>query len=413
VFTYCDFSPKQLDVIEAPLTRINILEGAVRSGKTIASIIRWVIYVMSETSEGGRLLMLGVTGDTLYRNVISDLLDMVGPEHSRYVDHTLYLFGRTIHCVGARDVGAEKRIRGMTVEGCYIDEVTQIPQVVVKQSILRCSKGAGRAIWTTNPDSPFHWVHEDYIGNEAALTSGRVTVHHFDLDDNFALSEEYKADIRASFTGLWFQRMVKGMWVMAEGVIYDSFDLDAHGFDDVDQPAAFDWFDLTLDYGTQNPFHALLVGAKADVGWYVDEYRHCGRDTMRQLTDGEYSQALIKFLGNRLPRHIYIDPSASSMAAQLRKDGFKGITSADNDVVPGIRVVSNRLTDGKVKIHREKCPHLVKEFGSYSWDPKAIIKGEDKPLKVNDHGMDALRYREFTLYGKAPSAGFSFGSIKR
>lgn len=402
-FEWCDFSPKQLSLIEAPLARITILEGSVRSGKTIASIIRWLLYVGTETGEGAKLLMLGVTSDTLYRNVISDLLDMVGPEDASYIDGVLTLFGRTVYCIGARDKGAEKRIRGMTVSGCYIDEVTQIPKNVVDQAILRCSKDPGRLIWTTNPDSPFHWCFTEYVGNAQAIASGRVSIFHFLMADNYALSEAYKADVAASFTGLWYKRMVLGLWVIAEGVIYDQFSLDKHGFDDHEAPAHFDGLDLTLDYGTQNPFHALLIGIKRDESWVTDEWRYSGRETQRQMTDSEYSQALKKWLGDRKVRRIYIDPSASSMATQLKKDGFTVVYAA-NDVVPGLSVVANRLGGGKLRVHRTRCPQLVQEMGVYAWCPKAAERGEDAPIKVNDHGPDALRYHEFTVFGVgAPS----------
>jgi PBSX family phage terminase large subunit len=401
VFDYCDFSPKQLEVIEAPLdARITLLEGAVRSGKTIASIIRWALYVLGETSPNAKLLMLGVTGDTLYRNVVSDLLDIVGTENARYVDHTLHLFGRTVTCVGARDVGAEKRIRGMTVEGCYIDEVTQIPEVVVKQAILRCSKGLGRLIWTTNPDSPFHWVCTDYAQNAKQLASGQVAVYHFTLDDNFALSADYKDYIKSTFTGLWYQRMVLGLWVLSEGVIYDHFDLETHGYDDgADGPPAIARRRVVCDYGTQNPFHALDIRSVGQDSWVDNEMRYSGRDTKIQKTDADYSADLVVFVGGDLDVEIITDPSAASFKAQLKRDGFTRIRDAKNDVLPGILTVSSRLKQGKLKVHRTRCPDLVKEFGLYAWDPKAAMRGEDAPLKVNDHGMDALRYHEFTIHG--------------
>jgi PBSX family phage terminase large subunit len=398
LFDFCDFSPKQLEAIEDPLAaRITILEGSVRSGKTIASIIRWVLYVATETAANAKLLMLGVTADTLYRNVVSDLLDIVGPAGASYIDGTLTLFGRTIYCVGARDVGAEKRIRGMTVSGCYIDEVTQIPEVVVKQAITRCSKGRGRLIWTTNPDSPFHWCHTEYVANEAALSCGRVRVHHFTLDDNHALSPEYKTDLIAGFSGVWLLRMVKGLWVVADGIVYDQFSLDAHGFDDDELPLIAKQR-VALDYGTQNPFHALRIGSSGDTSWVFDELRYCGRDRQVQKTDGEYSTDLIEWLDGDTSMALIVDPSATSFIAQLRKDGFTDITHAKNDVAPGILTVSNRINLARLRVHRTRCPELVKEFGTYAWDPKAAKRGEDVPLKTNDHGMDALRYHEFTVH---------------
>lgn len=421
VFEFKPFSPRALAVIEDPLdAQITVLEGSVRSSKTISSIVRWGIYVGQETPPGAKLLMIGVTQDTLKRNVIDDLIDIFGEEHAKYVEGVLTLFGRTIYCVGANDKGAEKRIRGLTVFGCYIDEVTQIPMEVVRQAVLRCSAGRGRLIWTTNPDSPYHPVFVEYIGNPEKLASGLVKVHHFTMADNLALSEEYKANVAAGFTGLWYKRMVLGEWVLAEGVIYDGFDISGPiGFDDGEIPRRadgspdFEAFDVSLDYGTQNAFVALLIGVRGDCSWVLREYYYSGRDAMLQKTDAEYREAIVEWLkepavswwqngGPVVPRHVLIDPSAASFKAELRRAGFKGLRDAENDVTDGIKTTAGRLRTGKIRIHRTKCPGTVREMGLYSWDKRAAERGEDKPLKINDHGPDALRYHEHTLHGRAP-----------
>lgn len=397
-FEYCRFSPAQIDVIRDPLPcRINILEGSVRSGKTIASIIRWILYVKNETSPRARLLMVGVTKDTLKQNVVDDIVLMVGERHAKYKDGKLTLFGRTIYCKGANDVKAERKIRGMTIEGAYVDEATQIPKNVLDQAITRCSKGRGRVLMTTNPDSPYHWFYTEYCGNQEKIARGLVRVWHFTLDDNFAISDEYRRDLAANFTGLWYKRMILGLWVIAEGVIYDLFDLESHGFDDDDAPKSFDYHSMAVDYGTQNAFAALLIGRKGDESWVLNEYYYSGRDALKQKTDAQYSADLKEFIGDTALRFLIHDPSAASFAAQVKEDKLAPVYPALNDVTPGIRTVLNRLVQGKVRIHKRKCPNLIKEFGSYCWDPKAALKGEDKPLKVNDHALDALRYNEATI----------------
>lgn len=422
-FEFKPFSAKALEVIEDPLdAQITCLEGSVRASKTIASIVRWGVYVKEETSPGAQLMMIGVTEDTLYRNVIRDLVAIFGEENAVYREGLLTLFGREVHCLGAIDKGAEKRVRGATLEGAYVDEATQIPIEVLRQLVLRCSAGRGRLIWTTNPDSPYHPVFTEYIGNEAKIKAGVVKVHHFTMNDNLALSEEYKANIAAGFTGLWYKRFVLGLWVIAEGVIYDAFDVSGpHGFDDADLPRrpdgslAFDAFDVSIDYGTQNAFVALLWGVKGDESWLLIEYYYSGRDEMRQLTDGEYSEAVAELVGAHrnaqtgkfeggLPiRYFIVDPSAASFKAQLRKDGFKGLLDAVNDVIDGIKATMAAFKGGKLRIHRKKAPNTVRELGLYMWDKKAAEKaGEDKPMKVNDHGPDAVRYHRFTVFGRAP-----------
>lgn len=400
-FEYAPFSRKSLEVIAAPLKRVNLLDGSVRSTKTITSIIRWLRYVGKETSPSAKLLMLGVTQDTLKRNVIEPLIDIAGERYAHYTKGKLLLFGRTCYCIGADDAAAERRIRGMTVEGSYVDEASLIPGGVLKQSRLRCSAGKGASLWTTNPDNPFHEINTDWI-EKAAEIAHRFNYWHFNLDDNLALSEEYKQELRESFTGLWYRRFIEGLWVLAEGVIYDLFNLDAHGFDDADAPAAFDANDLCIDYGTQNPFAAELCGVKGDTSWYWNEFWYSGRESQAQKTDDEYIEDLVRWLAEHSLdaekiRQVIIDPSAASFKVLLRKRGFK-VKDAVNDVVPGIRTTSNRIKRGKVKIHRRHCPKLIREFNVYSWDPKAARRGEDIPLKENDHCLDAVRYHEQTLF---------------
>jgi hypothetical protein len=88
---------------------------------------------------------------------------------------------------------------------------------------------------------------------------------------------------------------------------------------------------------------------------------------------------------------LFVDPSAASFINQLWADGVPGVARAVNDVLDGIRSVSVALGSGLLSVHRS-CAGLVTELPGYAWDDKAAKKGEDKPLKVNDHSCDALRY---------------------
>jgi hypothetical protein len=76
---------------------------------------------------------------------------------------------------------------------------------------------------------------------------------------------------------------------------------------------------------------------------------------------------------------------------QLWADGVPGVAKAQNDVKDGIRSVGVALGSNALSVHRS-CKGLLSEIGSYAWDPKAAEKGEDKPLKIDDHSVDALRY---------------------
>ncbi|MFN3283496.1 MAG: PBSX family phage terminase large subunit, partial [Pseudothermotoga sp.] len=384
---------------------INILEGSVRSGKTIASIVAWIEYV--RTSPHTKFLMTGNTSDTLYRNVIEDIENILG-DMVRYnksskggaklifkfpnLDYPAKSKKRHIHkicyCVGAHDERSENKIRGLTVAGWYADEITLHPESFVKQAINRMSLAGARAFWTTNPDSPYHFIKTEFI--DKAKEKG-YKVWHFELDDNLALSKEYKENLKKAYAGVWYKRMVLGLWVLAEGIIYDMFNEELHVVDHL--PAMSRWY-ISIDYGTANPTVFSLMGISRDGNWYIaKEYYYDGRKSMRQKTDSEYSKDLQQFIKDCgvIPSAIFIDPSAASFIVQLRKDGVKGIKQADNEVLDGIRKGATLLGQKKLFVHRS-CVNHRREFQSYSWDPKAPQKGIDQPLKENDHSADAVRY---------------------
>ncbi|WCK55420.1 PBSX family phage terminase large subunit [Aneurinibacillus sp. Ricciae_BoGa-3] len=396
-FEFKPFSLKQLDVICNANAFINILEGAVRSGKTIASQIAWVEFM--RTSPHDRFLMSGKTVDTLYRNVIEDIIKIYGRSRVRYIKSssggaqlifTFKVAGKKVkkiaYCVGAHDERAEERIRGMTVAGWYVDEITLHPESFVKQAINRMSLPKSRAIWTTNPDSPYHFIKTEFI--DKAEEKG-YKVWHFDLDDNLALDETYKENVKNAYSGLWYKRMILGLWVLAEGTIYDMFDEDVHAIDQA--PENIERFYVGIDYGTKNPTAFVLVGQKNGCLYVLDEYYYNGREIGRQKTDMEYSVDFQRFVADITYPLIAIDPSAASFIAQLRKDRVSNIRKADNAVLDGIRHVSNLIAKKRLFVMR-KCKNLLREFSSYVWDEKAAKKGEDKPLKDNDHALDALRY---------------------
>ena len=96
------------------------------------------------------------------------------------------------------------------------------------------------------------------------------------------------------------------------------------------------------------------------------------------------------FVGDAKPRAIIVDPSAASFIEALRQAGWP-VIKADNDVLDGIRFMAELLTLGRIK-YTDNCAHTIEEFGLYAWDPKAADRGEDAPVKENDHCMDADRY---------------------
>lgn len=386
-------SRKQLRSIGRATARINLWHGSVRSGKTVASLLAFVIAVAA-AGPSGLILICGRSLQTIERNVFEPLTDprLFGPlaKHIRHTRGatTATILGRTVHLIGASDVRAEGRLRGLTAQLAYVDEATLVPESFWTQLLARLSTPGARLLATTNPDSPRHWLKAGYLDRAHELN---LRAWHFRLADNPSLTPQYVADLSAEYVGLWRRRMIDGAWVVAEGAVYDTWDEQQFVVDTL-PPILRYW--CAADYGTTNPFAALVLGLGADDRLYVvSEWRHDSKAAHRQMTDAQYSEAVRAWL-RRLdiePEWTFIDPSAASFVTQLWADGHPGVTRADNDVRAGIRSVSSALAAGLLYVHRS-CAGLLDELPGYSWDPAASAKGEDRPIKTADHSVDALRY---------------------
>ncbi|NFI60701.1 PBSX family phage terminase large subunit [Clostridium botulinum] len=396
------FSPKQVDVLKSTLKGklgfINILEGSVRSGKTFSVNLAWTLFVINSPYD--KFLMSGESTDSLYRNVIGDIIFILGEDRAIYQESArggaqliIHYNGKTkiCYCRGGSKSNDEGKIRGITIGGWYADEITLHHESFVKQALARMSLVGAKAIWTTNSDSPYHYIKTEYIEK---ANEKNYRHWHFELDDNLTLSEEYKENIKNAYAGLFYKRFILGMWVISEGVIYDIVDKNKHIFPTISRKYTQKY--VSIDYGTLNPTAFGMYGKDITGQWYkIKEYHYSGRDTNIQKTDSEYADDLEEFVNNDKSITIIVDPSAASFIAELRKREFK-VRKAKNDVLEGIREVGSALKNGLI-LFNDCNIETFKEFETYIWDEKASLKGEDKPIKEHDHHLDNLRYFVATI----------------
>jgi PBSX family phage terminase large subunit len=331
-------------------------------------------------------------------NILSAFDDMLGSHfHKKGGGRKLFIAGREIDVVGASDVKAEATIRGSTYSAALVDEITVIPEPVFKQLTARLSIRGARLFGTTNPDSPYHWFKKDYI-DRADEPDIDLRNWQFNFDDNPSLDEAYIRNIKAECQGLWYKRFIEGLWVLAEGAIYDFFEEKQHCI--LHAPNIAREYAVGIDYGTTNPCVFVLVGYNPDAFpqlWLEKEYYYDSQKSNRQKTDSEYASDMAKFIEGLPVRAIYIDPSAASFKNEMRRAGICNIVDADNDVMNGIRVVAELLNAGTFKICKN-AKNAIAEMSNYIWDARAALNGKEQPLKQHDHVMDALRYVLFSRY---------------
>ena len=271
-----------------------------------------------------------------------------------------------------------------------------MPQSFVNQAVARCSVTGSKYWFNCNPEGPNHWFKVEWIDK----AKEKKLLHlHFIMDDNPSLDEDTKDRYRKMFIGVFYQRFILGLWVLAEGIIYPNFDRTKHCVKSQDIPNRFDCFYVTSDYGITNPQVFLLCGIKTIDSkpnvWILDEYYNVGVKAVK--TDDLFLRDYKKLIKDLDIKRTIIDPSATSLINLFKVNNIR-VKEADNSVIDGINVVLNWLDEGRIHIVAEKCPNILKEFDSYVWDSKAQEKGEDKPIKKNDHALDALRYLLQTVY---------------
>lgn len=399
-------SPKQLQCYRQANGRINIAHGSVRAGKSVAlEQYRWPAFVLNETSDK-TLFMVARTLKTLERNVLLPLQELYGPGLCKYSlgSKTAFLFGRRIELEGANDAQARSKLIGSTVSGALLNEINLLPEDFVKEMLARMDSDSAKMFATCNPDSPYHYLKKEYLDRESELRSAGSDLRqwHFTLDDNTKIDDEYKTALKAEYgppSSIWYKRSILGLWVLAAGAVYDMWD---NGIHVVKHAGEWKKYAVAVDYGTSNPCTFGLYGwnGSSPPAMLVNEYWYDGREENKQKTDSAYADDMIKWLGPFVDKveKIYVDPSAASFIAELKGRKLP-VRKAKNDVLNGIRLVSRLLGDGLYSVH-QSCKKTIENYQAYVWDKKAQQRGEDKPLKENDHACDRDRYFLMSEFGR-------------
>ena len=379
---------------------INIAHGSVRSGKTIAATFRFLLFVLE--SPYYEFMISGKTRDTIERNVIRDLIRMIDgriPYKYRKFDNYIEIAGNKIWLIGFSDEGATEKVRGMTVGGWYADELTSASKSTVEMAITRCSVDGAQMFWTMNPESPYHFIYTDYITNQELLEAGTVKVWHFTLDDNLHLSQRYIDELKRvnRKSKVNYKRNILGQWVIAEGIIYDTFDEEVHVYND-DLTETFDTMNICCDYGvsTVTTFGLMGIQFNDPNDYYLQEetYYDAQQKGVAQ-SDSERIEDIL-YLQNKygLTRKntLYLPHDAASLKAQAKKDKrirMKVRTYAP-DTFRDINRIQDLFNDNRFHIHKS-CRNSITQAQTYCWDTRAQQRGEDKPLKIDDHCPDMWR----------------------
>ena len=387
-----------------------ICDGAIRSGKTSCMALSFVIWA-SVNFQLRSFAFCGKTISSLKRNMLEELiprLESLGFTvkncHSKnYLDISLGLKTNRFYIFGGKDEGSSSLIQGVTLAGVLLDEVALMPRTFVEQAAARCSVKGSKLWFNCNPDNSYHWFKKEWIDKR---NEKHLLYVHFNLKDNPSLSKAVIERYQRLYSGAFYKRFVLGQWSNTSGAVYPMFSYEKNTFST--PPERFDRYAVSCDYGTVNPASFGLWGEYNGCWYRIDEYYYNSREKGLQRTDEEHYNALEQLCKGKEIEMIVCDPSAASFIECVKRHGKFKITQGKNDVISGIRKVSDALKSGKIKISA-KCEDTLREFSLYRWDERA---GADCPVKENDHAMDDIRYFVTYFYSQSNSS-FFVSSIDR
>jgi len=410
-------SPKQNEYIRNANARWNLKVGAVRSGKSYVDIAYMIpARIRAVSGLSGLVVILGVSKETIERNVLQPMREIYGPALVGNINsqNKAMVCGEMVYCLGAAKVSQVSKIQGSSIKYCYGDEVAKWNKEVWEMLKSRLDKPYSRFDGAFNPEYPSHWLKTfmDTKGLDAYI-------QHYVIDDNPFLPKEYVDNLKNEYMGtVYYDRYIIGLWALAEGLIYPMHkDALVDDIPDIKGDEVTSYC-ISIDYGTMNAFAMMLWELHSDGIWYnTKRYYYSGRDTGVQKTDDEYLADIEKVLDYEVKIHracgrkieTIIDPSAASFITLLKKKAdWSKVHSADNDVANGIRETASAMKNGKIKILKSNT-EWIKEAEGYAWDETS---GEDRPIKVNDHLMDATRYfvktKRITKIRRVPEDSLTF-----
>ena len=405
-----NFSPKQAELIkdlkQNRLKRINILEGAVRSGKTWISLILFALWVAMQP-KNATFLMVGKTLTSLKRNCLDLLQQLVGEDNFTYNTSRKegVLFGHVVYLEGTNDSRAEGKIRGMTLTGAYCDEITLFAEDFFAMLLSRLSMPGAKLFATTNPDSPQHWFMVKYIKRANDLD---MSITRFTIDDNPFLDPVYVENLKKEYTGVFYKRFIQGLWVVADGACYPQFANKPEDYIVHELPEDARYISIGVDWGgnrSLTAFVATVFHGNYDSLTVIKDHHVQGRkgeiDGNRVNTEFlRFIQTIKEEYPNIPIRYVFADSAEQYLINGLRKAiKGQGLTLGDskkNPIVQRIICANSLLNTGRLKVMKE-CQYVIDGLRGAVWDSKAAANGKDERLDDFTSDIDVIDAFEYSF----------------
>lgn len=405
-------SPKQKKILAFPYSDYDaiICDGAVRSGKTSIMTVAFVDWAMREF-DGQRFGICGKTVDSATKNIIVPYISMSYAKERytlrwRRSDKLLEVkHGATTNwfeVFGGKDESSFMLIQGRTLAGVLLDEVALMPESFVNQALARCSADGARMWFSCNPQSPSHWFHTDWIERHRERNALYL---HFAMTDNPALSEKTLERYRSMYSGVFYDRYIRGLWVAADGLVYQQFADDKERYLIDKPPDNIMYAVIGLDFGGSKSAHAMTLtgfttGFKQVI--VLDEYYHNNQRSGR-LSPKQLEEAFVDFVRRAKSKYKVYEAYCDSAEQTL----IEGLTVAAIHAHLGIEVqnavkgpINDRIAfynslmaQDRFKVVRS-CTAHIKALEEAVYDDSKLVK--DVRLDNGTTDIDSLDSMEYS-----------------
>lgn len=370
-----------------------LVEGPVRTGKTRGILEK--CYLCAAKYPKSRILWIRKTKESIVESVLQTFEDHVLPKNHYLLDGA----SRSHRVKYPFRNGSEIVIGGMDKPSKILSseydiicafEATELEIEDWETIITRANNSVipyNQCIADCNPAHPQHWLNQRAIGQSIfrITTELKDNPKFWDLKrQEWTEAGNALLDKLSHLTGPRRDRLVRGLWVAAEGLIYDSWDsgifVTAEPFSPITVIAG-------VDKGYPNPSAIIVLGADSDGKIRVlDEFYRGSVLDVDLITEAKRLKDKYKI------EYFMVDPSCSELIAKFKYNNLAAMP-ANNAVQPGINCVASYLRilgDGKSAITiSPACRNLIDEFSAYRWNDHTT---KEEPVKENDHALDALRY---------------------
>jgi len=393
---------------------ILLLTGSAGGGKSRLAAEKLHAYLMKYPGATG--VMLRKTRESMTNStVLSFERTTVGRDprvSHKKADHRFeYANGSILAYGGMKDEAQREQIRGVGLDGSvdfvWMEEAVRFTEDDFHEVLARMRGRAApwtQVIVSTNPGPPSHWI------NQRLIIKGEAAVYKSSALDNPYSTAQYLESLDM-LTGILRQRLRDGLWVQAEGIVYDNFEMDNLTDEGPDPNLPFE---LAFDDGYVDPRAILFIQRQPDKVLVFDELYH-SRYLEEKSVEAVVERCVERYgldesgRPNKLPEIAVGSPEANQLKERFRRADIVA-RSKPHEVVEGIKVVRELICDGNgrrmLQIHRQNCPNFIREITEgYRYPEEGARRDNEKPLDGNDHACDAFRYWAYLRIGKwiAPS----------